>query len=299
MRLEILGRGHRRPVRTFFAVVRRTSGVEMADIAKVLLYRPELFGRPMLDLTAEVMRGDGVWPIGERERMAFHLAQLHGSPFCTDSHAAMTRIASGGELDPFAAPRPELAAALAVLTTTVLPTEGGSVSAVAAARAAGVGADALEEALEIAVVWNVVNRLANAFDFVLRDGQLEAGTKALHRMGYRFPAVLTRGKGRSEPRTSDREVLLERLRAAVFGPAGTTPVSLRRAAADGVAPRPWSDYVTRVAGASRDIDDQQAGELRAAGCTEDEIFEVTVAAAVGAALAGLQAGRTGLEDQRR
>lgn len=302
MRLDVLDNGHRRPVRAFFAVTRRLSGVEMADVPKTLLYRPGFFGRPMLDLTAHVMRGDGDWPVAEREHMAMHMAELHRSPFCIDSHAEMTRIASDGAHDPRRPPRPQLATTLDLLDRCAIGATGAAgttgdddiVAAVAAARGAGVGDRALDQALHITVVWNVIPRVANAFGYELRDGQLESGTRALHRFGYRFPAVFTRGGGRAEPRSTDAQVLIARLRRAVLdGPAVTAP-ELRRAAAEGDAPAPWSGYVTEVHRASHDIGDADVVDLRAAGCSEDEVFEVTVAAAVGAALASFDVGRRAL-----
>ena len=51
--------------------------------------------------------------------------------------------------------------------------------------------DAAMDALHVSLVWQVVNRLANAFGFALLPGQLESGTRSLHRFGYRFPRFLT------------------------------------------------------------------------------------------------------------
>jgi alkylhydroperoxidase family enzyme len=85
--------------------------------------------------------------------------------------------------------------------------------------------------------------------------------------------------------------LIEALRAAALeGPGELTP-ELRRAAASG-APLPldletWVEMVRERAYATTDADVEA---LRRAGHSEDAIFEVTVAAALGAGLARFEAG---------
>jgi hypothetical protein len=87
------------------------------------------------------------------------------------------------------------------------------------------------------------------------------------------------------------------LRRAVFDSPGVTDLAERGAAAssEGV-PSPLDAYVAKVSGASYRITDAEVAALKAAGCSEDEIFEVTVAAAVGAALRGLDAGLRGARE---
>ena len=92
--------------------------------------------------------------------------------------------------------------------------------------------------------------------------------------------------------------LVATLRRAVFEAPGETEPSIRRAVGSGGAlPTPWAPYAEKVRDHSYRITDADIAGLKAAGRTEEEIFEVTVAAAVGAALhrldAGLQAVRGG------
>jgi len=48
------------------------------------------------------------------------------------------------------------------------------------------------EALHVAFVWNVVDRLAHAFDYQLSEGQLKKGTQALHQFKYKLPGFTLR-----------------------------------------------------------------------------------------------------------
>jgi hypothetical protein len=72
---------------------------------------------------------------------------------------------------------------------------------------------------------------------------------------------------------------------------GTTDTATRRAAFSG---RPLEEqldqYLRKVRGASYQLTDADIQRLRSAGVAEDAIFELTIAAALGAAARGLQAG---------
>jgi AhpD family alkylhydroperoxidase len=264
MRLSILDRGHRLRARLFFAV----TGRDAPDIVRTLLYRPDFFARPLLVITAPAMRGQSYWTAGEREYLAMRTAQLYQCQFCMESHAELTRIAGLGETI-----RPELRAVRAFLDTT--QGDAGSV--------AGVPVPAVREALRVDLVWNIVNRLANAFGFQLRGNQLHTGTRALHRFGYRFPGFLLAGGDRTEHGDP-----VANLRHAVFDAPAVTAPALRKAAVTGEElAEPWRSYTALVRDASYRITDADITRLTAA---EDEVFEMTVAAAVGAALRSFDAG---------
>ena len=85
--------------------------------------------------------------------------------------------------------------------------------------------------------------------------------------------------------------LVAALRAAVFDGPGEVDPAIRRAVGTGaVVPEKWAAYVGKVRDASYKITDRDVSALKAAGCTEEEIFEITVAAATGAALQRLDLG---------
>ncbi|WP_284741335.1 hypothetical protein [Amycolatopsis sp. RTGN1] len=277
MRLSVLDHGHRRRARLFMAVTGKLSGVTSPDIVKLLLYRPGFLTRPLLELAAPAMRGESYWTAGEREYLAMSTAQVHECPFCVVTHAELIRIAGNGEIDPDRPldARPELLAVQRFLEDVSRDLEPVPPS--------GLPAQAVLEALNVNLVWNIVNRLANAFGFELLEGQLKVGTKALHRAGYRFPGFLLADSP-------------DDLRESVFEQPARTSPELRRAAGTGEGlEAPWRDYAASVRDASQRITDDDVRRLLAAGCTEDEIFEVTVAAAVGAALRSFDAGRDALK----
>src|SRR2546421_324099 len=295
MRLSILDNGHRLRARLFLSTTARMSGVDASDVPKMLLYRPEFLGRALLELSAQLMRGPSFWTAGEREFIAMLTARWHECPFCVESHTEMVRIASTGEIDPNVpdSARPEVTAIVAFLEKATRTPDLVSARDVNEVRNAGLPDEAIFDALHVNLIWNVVNRLANAFGFQLREGQLENGTRALHRFGYRFPGFLTRGGHR--PRlvgiTGRHARLVADLRQSVLdSPAATDPATRESAANGESRTEPWNAYAALVRDASYRVSDADVDRLKTAGHSEDEIFEITVAAAVGAALRGLEAG---------
>jgi alkylhydroperoxidase family enzyme len=269
VRLAILDHGHRRRAKLFLGLTGATSRVDSPDIVKMLLYRPAVFSRPLLELTVPTMRGPSYWTAGEREYLAMCTAQLLQCPFCIDTHAELTRIASDGDIDPGdpASVRPELRAVRDFLATLTPDGAGGTLD---------LPEPAVLEALRVNLVFNVIGRLANAFGFTLREGQLHSGTRSLHRFGYRFPGFLL-----ADGKTADHGDAVENLRHAMLDVPATTDPALQ-------------SYAAMVRDASYKVTDADVDCLTAGGHTEDEIFEVTVAAAVGAALQRFDAGRRAL-----
>ncbi len=92
-----------------------------------------------------------------------------------------------------------------------------------------------------------------------------------------------------------KEVLA--LHLAVLQSNGTTEPAMRDAAfRGGQLPAPLDRYVTKIHGTnSYRITDDDVQELLAAGYSQDAIFEITIAAALGAATERLEAGLDALK----
>jgi hypothetical protein len=87
------------------------------------------------------------------------------------------------------------------------------------------------------------------------------------------------------------------LRQTVFEGPGQVDPALRQSAATGEAlSGPWSSYTDKVRNEPWTVADSDIDDLRSAGHSEDEIFEMTVAAALGASLRMLDAGLKALRD---
>lgn len=81
------------------------------------------------------------------------------------------------------------------------------------------------------------------------------------------------------------------LRRAVLESPGVTGTEMRKVAAEGGhLDEPLSAYLTKVREESFRVTDRDMEDLKSAGLNEDEIFELTIAAALGSAARRLDAG---------
>lgn len=81
MRLAILDNGHTLGKKALMAFVRTVSRVPVADVVKLVLYRPEFFGGPFNDLVQETMRGPSQWSVAEREMMGAYVSKVNECEF--------------------------------------------------------------------------------------------------------------------------------------------------------------------------------------------------------------------------
>jgi alkylhydroperoxidase family enzyme len=89
------------------------------------------------------------------------------------------------------------------------------------------------------------------------------------------------------------------VKTAVLESSGHTAIAVRKAAAArdlAALPENLRAYVDKVAKWAYKVTDEDVDALKAAGYTEDQIFEITAATAVGAALHRLDAGMRALKE---
>lgn len=81
MRLARVEHGHRFAQKVKLVLIRVLSRRRVPDVVKTILYRPELWGRPMCAWTQAVMRGPSEWSVGERELFAAFTSRLNQCVF--------------------------------------------------------------------------------------------------------------------------------------------------------------------------------------------------------------------------
>lgn len=193
MRLAILDTGHRFGTKALFALIRLVTRQPTPEVIKLVSYRPDFFGAPMKKVTQEAMRGPSAWSVGDRELMAAFVSRVNACEFCIKAHTAVAARAYGDDATVAAvlsdlemAPIDEpLRATLRVLGKLTREQSVGA-DDMRAVLAASVSPQQIEDALAVAFAFNTINRLADAFAFVVPGPRaIEAGAKFLLAHGYR------------------------------------------------------------------------------------------------------------------
>ena len=166
---------------------------------------------------------------------------------------------------------------------------------VALLREQGITDRAIVNATYICTGFNIINRIADAVGFKLPPaGVFTRGTWFMRRFGYQlmsgtWPGTTGYQSGNHVSSSSDPYDNMRRLRDAVFSGPGKLDATVRQAAGSGAQlPGALGRYVTKVAQRDYKGIDIYLAALRSEGYSEEQIFEVTVSAAVGAGVWRLQ-----------
>jgi uncharacterized peroxidase-related enzyme len=192
MRLREIDRGDSIFNRGLIGLISLVSGMRLPDAARVAFYHKDFFSSPMGAWTQAAMRGPSVWSVGDRELMAALIAKWNSCDFCVGAHGAVAAkqiersLVDTALADFRAAPiSGGLKATLEFLEAmTLRPTELTAGSA-AAVLEAGVSAQALEDAIAVGAIFNIITRYANALDFTLpTPSEFDRAASMLLKRGY-------------------------------------------------------------------------------------------------------------------
>ena len=171
MRLRVVERGHRltqRLILTLFPLLVRT---RPTDFTRILLYRPELFGKPFGRYAQVALRGASSWSVGERELFGAYTSAHNDCEFCTDLHCSIASRALGRDdvrtlvtAASTADLRPQVAAMLGFLGCLAADPSSLSAADLEPLRAVGLSDRAILEAVHAGTVLAIANRVVNALD---------------------------------------------------------------------------------------------------------------------------------------
>jgi uncharacterized peroxidase-related enzyme len=193
MRLSILDSGHRFGTKILFAIIRAVSRQPTPEVVKLVMYRPDFFGAHMKAVTHEAMRGPSQWSVGDRELMAALVSKASGCEYCIKAHTSVSVRAYHDEAKVSAtlsnletAPIEESLRATLRMLDKLTREHAVQPDDMHAVLAAGVSRAQIEDALAVCFAFNVMNRLADTFEFfVPEDKAFEASAKFLLARGYR------------------------------------------------------------------------------------------------------------------
>ncbi|WP_433524086.1 carboxymuconolactone decarboxylase family protein [Nocardia pseudovaccinii] len=195
MWLDAVESGQELPARIMFATMHRLGRTEVPAVMKVICYRHRYFGTPLSDLIQDAMRGESFWTVAEREIFATRTSQSNECPFCDSAHRGIAGayIASDlvdealadGDNSPL---RPEARAMLEFVGKMVRDPDGLTPGDADKVRAAGVTAEAFDEAVWVATLFNVINRVMNTVGAeALEADEAQIGARFIKAFGYRTP----------------------------------------------------------------------------------------------------------------
>jgi len=172
VKLERVNTGHALLAKMKLGVLGVVAGGRAPDVLRLLLYRPEYFGKPFMEYVNAVLRGPSGFTPGERELFAAYVSKLNRCEFCYGSHFAVAARALGQEAVEAALENPEgakieerLKAAMSFLA--VLTEHPGEISGadVQRARQRGLFKSDIEELVHLCTIFCTMNALADALGF--------------------------------------------------------------------------------------------------------------------------------------
>lgn len=192
MRLREIDRGDGFVNRLLIVFISMVSRMRLPDAARVAFYHKEFFGVPIGAWTQAAMRGPSPWSVGERELMAAMVAEWNSCAFCVSAHGAIAAkemqrpLVDAALVDFHTASISEgLKATLAFLEIMTLRPLTLTAEDAKTVFRAGVGAEALTDAVAVGALFNIVTRYADALNFAMpTSDEFDRSASMLLKRGY-------------------------------------------------------------------------------------------------------------------
>ena len=290
MRLPEVEKGDSFFHRILIRFISMISGMRLPDAARIVMYDPDFYGKPMASWTQAAMRGESNWSVGERELIAAMVATWNKCSFCIDAHGSIASLELGDSIVKSAIANfqhadisPELQTTLVFLKKLVQSPDDLSVEDVQNVLDNKVSPHDLEDAIAIVALFSITVRCANAFNFELLDSKdSNRAAKRMLKQGYVF------GKSKLHGRP-DHQSYADNLRKHVLESPGKTDGALRQAISNRVTEgtpleEPYNTLALLVGNASHTVTDELIKEVAVKSGSEKAAFELIIVAAVSAGL---------------
>jgi uncharacterized peroxidase-related enzyme len=140
-----------------------------SELFMVLRHRPEFFGGPWVAFIQDLMRGPSPWTVAERELFAAFVSRQQGTAFCAAIHGAVASQGFGTEtvqatLEDWRSVRvPDgVRVTLDFLRDLTVTPESVGPADVERLRAAGLGDDAITDAIYVCAAFSLIGRVVDA-----------------------------------------------------------------------------------------------------------------------------------------
>ena len=192
MRLSVVDEAFARD-RVVLAAIGRICGT-VPDATRVILHRPDDFGRPYAAMLHRVMRGPSDWTPAERELLAAYISTVNSCRYCAVGHAELACHAglapeverlrqgnAGATADPRLRAAYDFLAAFAIGGSALGPRQ------IAGLQSAGVSNEATWDLVYLGFVSCIGDRIADALGFTVPTPEDVRRSWPLVRLrGYRF-----------------------------------------------------------------------------------------------------------------
>jgi uncharacterized peroxidase-related enzyme len=192
MRLHESERGDTFRTRTLIGLISMVSGIRLPDAARVAFYHRDFLGGALSEWTQKTLRGPSEWSISERELMAAMVARWNACPFCVGAHRAVAikgipkAVADAVIADFESADIGDgLKAVLRFLEAMTRTPQALTGESAAEVLRAGVSPAALEDAIAVGAIFNIIARYANALGFAIpSEAEFDKAADMLLKRGY-------------------------------------------------------------------------------------------------------------------